>query len=265
MQAGGEEPLSGKILPLPPLPGRPAARPRRGRPILGWFLTAVLGITAALGAATAVGLAVTPSVDDLERRVDALLAEHGAKRVSITQISDRLSEALISIEDERFYQHHGIDLQGMARALFADLYHRRALEGGSTLSQQLAKNLYMNGNDDDWRKPESVLLALKIESRYSKLQILEAYFNSVYYGRRAFGVGQAASVYFHLPPARLDLAQSSMVAGLPQSPSFYDPSHNPCAARARQFAVLAQMVHDGYITQEQAAVAYSEPIGFPCK
>src|SRR5438105_3846700 len=132
MQAGGTEPVSGKILPLPPLPGSPAARPRRGRPILGWFLTAVLGMTAVLGVATAVGLAVTPSVDDLQSRVDVLLAQHGAKRVSIAQVPDRLSEALISIEDERFYQHHGIDLQGMARALFADLYHRRALEGGST-------------------------------------------------------------------------------------------------------------------------------------
>ena len=265
MQAGGKESLSGKILPLRPQPGTPTRWPRRRHPILGWFLAAVLGLTAVLGVATAVGLAVTPSVDDLQQRVDTLLRQHGAKRVSIAQIPDQLSEALIAIEDERFYQHHGIDLQGMARALLADLYHRRALEGGSTLSQQLAKNLYMNGNDDNWRKPESLLLALKIESRYTKLQILEAYFNSVYYGRRAFGVGQAASVYFHTPPAQLDLARASMVAGLPQSPSYYDPSLNPCVARARQFAVLAQMAHDGYITQEQAATAYSESIGFPCK
>ncbi len=265
MQAGGEKPLSGKILPLPSLPGSPASWTRRRHPILGWFLVAVLGFTAVLGVATAIGLAITPSVEDLERRVDALLKQHGATRVPIAQIPDQLSEALIAIEDERFYQHHGIDLQGMGRALLADLYHRRALEGGSTLSQQLAKNLYMNGNDDNWRKPESLLLAIKIEAHYSKLQILEAYFNSVYYGFRAFGVGQAASVYFHTAPAQLDLARASMVAGLPQSPSYYDPSQHPCAARARQFAVLAQMAHDGYITEEQAAKAYVEPIGFPCK
>jgi len=237
----------------------------RGRRLAGMAVAVLLGIPALVGLVTAIGLAVTPPVDDLSRRVDSVLSANKATRVPLNAVADQLSEALIAIEDERFYSHHGIDSQGLVRALFADLYHRRALEGGSTLSQQLAKNLYMNHNDDGWRKPEDLLLAIKLESKFSKHQILESYLNSVYFGHGAYGVGQAAAVYFHTRPAQLDLARASMIAGLPQSPSYYDLYQNPCAARARQFAVLAQMVHDGYIKQAQAAAAYSESIGFTCK
>ena len=231
----------------------------------GIVVAVALGIPALFGLAVAIGLAVTPPVDDLYRRVDAVLSAHGAVRVSLDAVPDRLSEALISIEDERFYSHHGVDSQGLVRALFADIYHRRALEGASTLSQQLAKNLYMNHNDDGWRKPGDVLLAIKLESKFSKPQLLESYLNSVYFGHGAYGVGQAAQVYFHQRPAELDLARASMLAGLPQSPSYYDLYRNPCAARARHYAVLMQMVHDGYISAAQAAAAYNESIGYPCK
>lgn len=241
--------------------GTPAGR---GRRIAGLAIAIALGLPALLGIATAVGLVVTPSVDDLPKRVDAVLRAHGGTRVPLAQVPDQLSEALISIEDERFYEHHGIDSQGLIRALLADVYHRRALEGGSTLSQQLVKNLYLNHNDDGWRKPEDLVLALKAEAKFTKHQILESYLNSVYYGHGAYGIGEAAQVYFHMTPAELDLARASMLAGLPQSPSFYDLYRNPCAARARHFAVLAQMVHDGYITQRQATAAYNEGIGFPC-
>ena len=236
-----------------------------GRPPGAIAVAIVLGIPALLGLATAVGLAVTPPVDDMPGRVDAVLSAHKAVRVGLNAVPDQLSEALISIEDERFYSHHGIDSQGLLRALFADIYHRRALEGASTLSQQLVKNLYMDHNDDGWRKPEDILLAIKLESKFSKHAILESYLNSVYFGHGAYGVGQAAEVYFHEPPARLDLARASMLAGLPQSPSYYDLYRNPCAARARHFAVLAQMAHDGYINQAQAAAAYAESIGYPCR
>jgi len=109
------------------------------------------------------------------------------------------------------------------------------------------------------------VLALKVEAKFTKHQILESYLNSVYYGHGAYGIGEAAQVYFHMKPADLDLARASMLAGLPQSPSFYDLYRNPCAARARHFAVLAQMVHDGYITERQRAAAYAESIGFPCR
>lgn len=240
-------------------------RAGRGRRIGITILALALGIPAVLGIATAIGLAITPPVDDLGERVDAVLSAHGGERVPLARVPDQLSEALIAIEDERFYEHHGIDSQGLLRAFFADLYHRRPLEGGSTLSQQLVKNLYMNHSDDGWRKPEDLVLALKLEARFGKHQILESYLNSVYFGHGAYGIGQAARVYFQMRPDQLDLARASMLAGLPQSPSFYDLYHNPCAARARHFAVLAQMVHDGYISQDQAAAAYNESLGFPCK
>jgi len=239
-------------------------RTRRQR-VIAVIVAVALGLPALFGVATAIGLLITPSVDDMSKRVDGILEEKGGTRVRLAQVPDQLSEALIAIEDERFYEHRGIDTQGLIRAVLTDLYHHRALEGGSTLSQQLIKVLYMNGDDDGWRKPEDLLLALKLEARYDKHTILENYVNAVYYGHGAYGIGQASQVYFHRPPAQLDLARASMLAGLPQSPSYYDLYRNPCSARARQFNVLAQMAHDGYISSNQAAAAYAESIGFPCK
>jgi penicillin-binding protein 2D len=233
--------------------------------VVAAIVATALGLPALLGIATAVGLALSPPVDDMPRRVDAILGAQGGTRVRLADVPDQLSEALIAIEDERFYEHRGIDTQGLVRAVLTDLYHHRALEGGSTLTQQLIKLLYLNNNDDGWRKPEDLLLALKLESRFDKHTILENYLNAVYYGHGAYGIGEAAAVYFHERPAQLDLARASMLAGLPQSPSFYDLYVNPCSARARQFNVLAQMAHDGYISQAQAAGAYSESIGYPCK
>ncbi len=241
--------------------------PRRTRrqQVIAVIVAVALGLPALFGIATAVGLLITPSVDDMPNRVNAILEQHGGTRVRLAEVPDQLSEALIAIEDERFYEHRGIDTQGLIRAVLTDLYHHRALEGGSTLTQQLIKLLYLDNNDDGWRKPEDLLLALKVEARFDKHTILENYLNAVYYGHGAYGIGQAAAIYFHESPAELDLARASMLAGLPQSPSHYDLYRNPCAARARQFGVLAQMAHDGYISEEQAAAAYAESIGFPCK
>jgi membrane peptidoglycan carboxypeptidase len=229
------------------------------------IVAAALGLPALFGVALGIGLLVTRPVDDMPKRVDAILKEHGGTRVRLNDIPDQLSEGLIAIEDERFYQHSGIDTQGLIRAVLTNVYHQRALQGGSTLSQQLIKVVYMNNDDDGWRKPEDLLLALKLEATFNKHTILENYLNAVYYGHGAYGIGQASEVYFHRPPSQLDLARSSMLAGLPQSPSWYDLYRNPCAARARQFNVLAQMAHDGYISQQEAAAAYAESIGFPCK
>jgi len=241
------------------------ARQTRRQQLVAALVAIVLGVPAALGVVTAFGLLLSRPIDDLPARVDAILAAHDATRVPLAGVPDHLSEALIAIEDERFYQHRGIDTQGVIRAILTDLYRHRALQGGSTLTQQLVKVVYLNDNDNGARKIEDLLLTLKVEARFDKHTILENYFNAVYYGHGAYGIGAASAVYFHRPPIALDLARASMLAGLPQSPSFYDPYRNPCPARARQFNVLAQMAHDGYISQDQAGRAYNEPIGFPCK
>src|ERR1700738_1193830 len=138
---------------------------RRQR-LVAVIVALALGVPALGGVATGIGLVITPSVD-------ATPKAHGGTRVQLNDIPDQLSEALIAIEDERFYQHSGIDTQGLVRAVLTDLYHHRALEGGSTLSQQLMKVVYMNNDDDGWRKPENLLLALKGESRFDKHTILE--------------------------------------------------------------------------------------------
>jgi len=241
------------------------ARQTRRQQLVAALVAIVLGVPAALGVVTAFGLLLSRPIDDLPARVDAILGAHGATRVPLAGVPDQLSEALIAIEDERFYQHRGIDTQGVIRAILTDLYRHRALQGASTLTQQLVKVVYLNDNDNGARKIEDLLLTLKVEARFDKHTILENYFNAVYYGHGAYGIGAASAVYFHRPPIALDLARASMLAGLPQSPSFYDPYRNPCPARARQFNVLAQMAHDGYISQDQAGRAYNEPIGFPCK
>ena len=241
------------------------ARRTRRQQVVAVIVATALGVPALLGIVTAVGIIITPSVDDMPERVDAILTAQAGTRVPLADVPDQFSEALIAIEDERFYVHRGIDTQGLIRAVLTDLYHHRALEGGSTLTQQLIKLLYLDNNDDGWRKPEDLLLALKLESRFDKHTILENYLNAVYYGHGAYGIGEASAVYFRERPAQLDLARAAMLAGLPQSPSFYDLYHNPCSARARQFNVLAQMAHDGYISQDEAGRAYSEPIGYPCK
>src|SRR6266566_3581963 len=220
-------------------------RGMRRQRVVAVIVALALGLPALFGIATGVGLLVTPSVDDMPKSVDAILQQHGGTRVHLSDIPDQLSEALIAIEDERFYQHSGIDTQGLIRAVLTDLFRHRALQGASTLSQQLMKVVYMDNDDDGWRKPENLLLALKVEARFDKHTILEN--------------------YFHRAPGELDLARASMLAGLPQSPSYYDLYRNPCSARARQFNVLAQMAHDGYISQKAADAAYAEPIGFPCK
>ena len=152
---------------------------------------------------------------------------------------------MVATEDERFYRHHGIDLIGVLRALPYDLVHLSFAQGASTITEQVAKVLYLNGNDHSlWRKLEDAAVAVKLEGRYDKEQILGAYLNSVYFGEGAYGVWRASERYFGVSPRSLDLAQASLLAGLIQAPSAYDPFRDPALARARQVEVLRAMVGD---------------------
>jgi len=181
--------------------------------------------------------------------------------VSLGGIPPILREAVVATEDERFYRHHGIDVIGVLRALPYDLTHLSFAQGASTITEQLAKVLYLGGNDHSlWRKLEDAATAIKLENRYSKETILGAYLSRAYFGERATGVRAASERYFEIPARRLDTAQASLLAGLIQAPSLYDPLQNPQIARARQIEVLRSLVRDGFLTSAGAAAVAARPL-----
>lgn len=222
--------------------------------------TMVLGVVATTGLVFAWN--ATPSPQGLATWVHTQDTLHHAPYTTYAAINPTMDHALVAIEDERFYTHHGIDTIGLLRAAWDDLKARQFIEGGSTLTGQLAKNAYLQGNDRSvGRKLEDLILAVKIEQRYSKSQILELYLNLVYFGDGAYGIGAASQHYFGVSPAQLDVAQSSLLAGLVQAPSAYDPYCHPQLARVRQMAVLAGMVAEGYITPSQERAAAQQAPG----
>ncbi len=167
----------------------------------------------------------------------------------------------MATEDERFYQHQGIDLIGVIRALPYDLVHLTLAQGASTITEQLAKTLYLNGNDHDpWHKLEDAAVALKLEQHYNKQQILAAYLNSVYFGDHAYGIKAASGRFFGTTPRHLTTSQATLLAGLIQAPTAYNPFLHPAAARARQLDVLRSMVRNGYLTTAEASEALSKPL-----
>lgn len=176
-------------------------------------------------------------------------------------VSPLLARAVVATEDERFYRHHGIDLVGLLRAIPYDVVHASFAQGASTITEQVAKLLYLHGNDHrPWRKLEDMALAVKLENRYSKAQILDAYLERAPFGGAKGGVAAASRRYFGVGPARLTLAQASLLAGLPQAPSVYDPLRHPAAARARQATVLRSLVRIGDLTAARAASVLARPL-----
>lgn len=177
--------------------------------------------------------------------------------VAINKIPSVLKEATIAIEDERFFSHPGVDLRGIARALYLNARGGRLLEGqgGSTLTQQLARNVYLTHKKTVNRKAQEIMLAIQIEKNYSKEQILEMYMNEIYYGSGAYGVQAASKVYFGRNVKDLSLSQAALLAGLAQRPEYFSPYENKKAALARRNIVLGKMAGLGFITPEQARVA----------
>ncbi|HLY87280.1 MAG TPA: transglycosylase domain-containing protein [Gaiellaceae bacterium] len=195
-------------------------------------------------------------------RLGAVASNTHRQALALREMSPWLPKATIAIEDRRFYQHGGIDYLGIARAAYADLSAGRIVEGGSTLEQELARNLYL-GNDTrtlSW-KLEQACLAIKIAQRWSRAKILDAYLNQVSYGAHAFGVAAAARTYYSKPASRLTLPEAAMIAGLPQAPSAYDPFSHPAVARARRNEVLAAMYRDGQISRRVWRRALRQPLG----
>jgi len=200
-----------------------------------------------------------------DRTGTILLAEihQGSERrqvVPIQQVAPAMQKATVAVEDRTFYQHGGVNLLRTAQAGLDDLLHLRFNQGGSTITQQLVKNIYLSGDRSILRKVDEAILAVEIEHQYSKAQILEAYLNRVYYGNRSYGVEAAAETYFGKHASQLSLGESSFLAGLPQAPSELDPFTNLTGAKARQRVVLGAMLRAHDITPAQARTASAQAL-----
>src|SRR5574343_463971 len=192
-----------------------------------------------------------------------LIGEFGEERravVHMQNVPDVMKQAILSAEDDRFYQHGGIDYAGVLRAAGANLLGGGKRQGASTITQQVARNFFLTGEKTYTRKLYEALLSFKIESNLSKDQIFELYINQIFLGQRAYGFAAAAQIYFGKPLKDISIAEAAMLAGLPKAPSAYNPVVNPTRAKIRQQYVLRRMHELGYITDTQHAAALKEPL-----
>jgi penicillin-binding protein 1A len=247
-----------------------------------WLQIAAAGIVVLAGA-IAVGSAVAGpffwypcSLDGLESHGPAhasvLLARDGSRigmlgasgsrlPVSLPKVSPAMRQAIVDTEDSRFYQNNGIDYIGILRALKTDVSSGQLAEGGSTIEQQLVRNLYLTPRQTLGRKINEACLAVQLDRRWSKNRILTAYLNDIYFGREAYGIEAAARIYFGVHAQNLSLEQAALLAGLPQAPSTYDPQARPDAARDRRAEVLQAMLKAGDISQDRYRQALHSPLG----
>jgi penicillin-binding protein 2A len=203
-------------------------------------------------------MAESAKVYDIENNEIATLYKEGVNReiVEMKDIPDRLKQAFIATEDKRFNEHSGIDLWSIGRALVKDIIHRSAVEGGSTITQQLAKNLFLSSEKTLFRKATEASIALALERNLSKDQILEMYLNRIYFGNRAYGIKAASITYFGQPDLhKLELWQIATLAAIPKAPAYYNPIDHPDRSKERRAVVLALMRDQGYITEEERAAA----------
>ncbi|HET7573326.1 MAG TPA: biosynthetic peptidoglycan transglycosylase, partial [Gaiellaceae bacterium] len=184
-------------------------------------------------------------------RIGALGASRTRIPVSFDQISPEMRKAIVAAEDRRFYRHGGVDWIGVLRALKSDVSTASASQGGSTLTQQLVRNLYLGRQRTLTRKLTEACLAEQLDRQWSKDRILTAYLNTVYFGNGAYGVEQASRIYFHHGAATLKPAEAALLAGIPEDPSSYDPVAHPQAAKARRNLVLQLLYQQGYLTESQ--------------
>ena len=193
-----------------------------------------------------------------------LVGEYGEERrnfVPVAQIPKVIKDAVLAIEDARFYQHSGVDYLGVIRAGLANFGESRS-QGASTITMQVARNFYLTTEKTFTRKIYEILLALKIESQLSKEKILEIYMNQIYLGQRAYGFASASEIYFGKPLVDISIAEAAMLAGLPKAPSAYNPIANPKRATVRQLYIIDRMLENGFITTEQHDEARAQPLKY---
>ena len=179
------------------------------------------------------------------------------------QIAPIMKQAIVAIEDKRFYEHRGVDLRAIGRALVADIENKAVVQGGSTITQQFIKNAYVKDQRSVARKLKEAALAWQLEQRKKKDWILTAYLNTIYFGNGAYGIGQAALTYFQKPASELTLPEAALLAGIPRDPARFDPVTNPKAAKERRRIVLDQMLQQGIIAPDQHREARSAALPTP--
>jgi membrane peptidoglycan carboxypeptidase len=236
-------------------PTRPPRSPFRrwGRRLLVAFLALLLLFGAAFGLAWL----LTPGVADAEARTAAIVRSHSAISDQGTPPA-RVAQAIVSTEDSRFYSHSGLDPRGLARGVL-NLFEHGSLQG-ATIDAQLGKLLYSGGKTGLLTTAQEGVLAFKLDAKYSKRQILAMYLDAAYFGHGAYGVETAARTFFGLPADQLSWGQASLLAGLVNAPTAYDPTAHLHLARERQHHVLARLVATHVLTQQQADAAYGEPL-----
>ena len=263
----------------PSSPDKKSASPKNAAEPKGWFLqlfTWIVGIGLAGVASVFIIVAITmaiaypnlPDISDLEdyrpklplRIFSAegdLLGEFGEEHRTLTpiaEIPDVMKNAILAIEDARFFQHGGVDYLGMVRAALANLGRAKS-QGASTITMQVARNVYLSSEKTFTRKIYEILLTFKLENNFSKDQILEIYMNQIFLGNRAYGFAAASETYFGKPLKNITIAEAAMLAGLPKAPSAYNPISNPKRARIRQQYIIERMLENGFITAEEAETA----------
>ena len=234
---------------------QPAARARRR-----WPRRLLLGLLALVIVLLIAGVTlwnVTPGVSDARARTAAIVRSHDA--ISDNGVlPERVTKALVATEDSRFYSHTGLDPKAIARGVW-HLVSQGSLQG-ATLDAQLAKLLYSDGHDSFWSTTEDAVLAVKLDESYSKKQILAMYLDAAYFGHGGWGVERASRGYFGLPPGELSWGQASLLAGLVNAPSAYDPTAHLHLARERQQHVLDRLVATKVLTRQQADAAFAQPL-----
>ena len=194
--------------------------------------------------------------------IDDLHAGERREYVALNKVSESLVNATIAIEDRKFYQHMGIDLVRIGGAAIQNIKYQAKVQGASTITQQLARNLYLSLEKTWERKIKEALLALQLELQYSKDDILEMYLNQTYYGHGAYGVQLAAKTFYDKESSELSLAEASMLAGVPKGPTYYSPLVDFEKAKSRQWQVLLAMIEEGFITETEAKTAYEQELVF---
>lgn len=241
--------------------------------LAGLLVAGVVALLFGIGLALAVAYPNLPDVADLAdyrpklplRVLTAdgqLIGEFGEERrnlLSIREIPEVMKHAVLAIEDARFFEHSGVDYRGMLRAALANLGQAKS-QGASTITMQVARNVYLSAEKSYTRKIYEVLLTFKLEHLLTKEQILEIYMNQIFLGQRAYGFSTAAQTYFGKQLKDVTIAEAAMLAGLPKAPSAYNPISNPKRARARQLYIIERMLDNGFITADQAQEAKNEAL-----